>query len=140
MSKSLGNKNKAWVKTASTLTWLGGEQNNSLNLSAEAIEVSDKSSDWAQYISGKKGGTLDITVFADKDDEAQKAALDAFFAGDPVEWAVGEGTGDDGLSAPTAGFFGKGIVTAVGNTNDYGAVASRNISIQISGAVTPTNA
>ena len=40
---NLGNDKKAYLKLSTNYTWLGGEQNNSLNRNAEAIEVSDKS-------------------------------------------------------------------------------------------------
>ena len=42
MSAILGNVNKFYVKigSATTYTWLTGEQNNSVNRTQEAIEVS----------------------------------------------------------------------------------------------------
>ena len=52
----LGNTRRVYIVTGTTPTYtvLAGEQTNSVNRTAEAIEVSDKSSDWAQFISGKK--------------------------------------------------------------------------------------
>lgn len=47
MAKALGNTKKAYIKVGSSYTWLGGEQSNSLNRTAEAVEISDKSTDWA---------------------------------------------------------------------------------------------
>jgi len=132
MSKVLGNVNKAYVKVSSSYVWLGGEQSNSVNRSAEAVEVSDKDSAWAEFISGKKGATVEVTVFADTTDSAQTAAISALVAGTEVDWGVGviaEG-------AFTSGDYGKAIVTAVNDTNDYGAVASRSISLTATGEVT----
>ncbi len=132
MAKALGNTKKAYIKVSSTYTWLGGEQSNSLNRTAEAVEISDKSTEWAQFISGKKGATVEITVFADASDSAQNAAISALAAGTVVDWCIGTITG----SAVTAGDYGKAIITAVSDTNDFGAVASRTISLTVTGAVT----
>lgn len=127
----LGSERKAYIRTSSTLTWLAGEQSNSLNRTAEAIETSDKASDWASYVPGKKGGTVSITVYVDKSDAAQQAALSAFAEGDLVQWAVGNV--QNGVLA--SGSSGSGVITGISDTNDNGAVSSRTIDIQISGAI-----
>lgn len=132
MAKQLGNVNKAYIKASSSYVWLGGEQSNSVNRTAEAVEVSDKDSEWAEFISGKKGATIEITVFADTSDAGQTAALDAFADGDVVDWGVGVLS----TSAISSGDFGKAIITAISDTNDYGAVASRTISLTATGEVT----
>ena len=138
MGKQLGNVNKAYVKVAGSsggaaaYAWLAGEQSNSVNRTAEAIETSDKDNEWADFISGKKGCTVEITVFADKTDPAQNATLDALVEGTVIDWAVGE----LGSSSITDGDYGQGIVTAVNDSNDFGAVATRTISITATGAVT----
>ena len=74
MAAILGNVNKLYVKigNATNYTWLTGEQSNSVNRTQEAIEVSDKSTEWAQFIGGKKGATIDATIFADNADAAQQ--------------------------------------------------------------------
>lgn len=127
----LGSERKAYIRTSASLVWLAGEQSNSLNRTAEAIETSDKASDWASYVSGKKGGTVSITVYVDKSDTAQQAALDAFAEGDTVQWAIGNvqnGTLSSGSS-------GSGVITGISDTNDNGAVSSRTIDITVSGAI-----
>lgn len=132
MAKALGNSKKAYIKVSTSYTWLGGEQSNSLNRTAEAVEVSDKSTDWAQFIAGKKGATVEITVFADAADAAQNAAITALAAGTVVDWAIGTISG----SSVSAGDYGQAIITAISDTNDFGAVASRTISLTVTGAVT----
>lgn len=132
MAKALGNTKKAYIKVGSSYTWLGGEQSNSLNRTAEAVEISDKSTDWAQFIAGKKGATVEITVFADPADSAQNSALAALAAGTVVNWAVGTISG----SSVSAGDYGGAIITAISDTNDFGGVASRTISLTVTGAVT----
>ncbi len=133
MSKILGNARKAYIRVTqgTTLEWLGGEQSNSVSRTAEAIEVSDKSTEWAEFISGKKGATIEITVYADDTDTAQMAAINALMEGTEVYWGVG--TISNGML--TSGDSGTAIVTAVSDTNDFGAVASRTISMTATGEV-----
>lgn len=137
MGATLGNKNKFYLKigTATTYTWLTGEQSNNVNRTQEAIEVSDKSTDWAQFIGGKKGATIEATVFADNSDSAQQEVLKGLYNGQKVKFFVGQlGTGQG--PAPTDGEVGEAIVTAIGDTNDFGAVSTRNLSLTVDGALT----
>ena len=128
----LGNVNKFYIKVSSSWTWLTGEQNNSFNRTAEAIEVSDKSTDWAQFIAGKKGATAEVTIFADNSNAAQKNVLASFNSGAEVDIFIGTLSG----SIPSSGDAAKAIITAVNDTNDFGAVSTRSISLTVSGAVT----
>lgn len=132
----LGSARKAYITigTSGTPTvWLSGEQSNSFNRTAEAIEVSDKSTDWAQFISGKKGATAEITVYTDDTSAgAQYNAIKALHNGSNVRVFIGALSN----STPSEGDLFTGIVTAVSDTNDNGSVASRSISITATGAVT----
>ena len=137
MAAILGNKNKFYVKigTATTYTWLTGEQSNSVNRTQEAIEVSDKSTDWAQFIGGKKGATIDATIFADNADSAQQEILKGLYNGQKVQFFVGQlGTGQN--PTPSDGEVGTAVVTAIGDTNDFGAVSTRSVSLTVDGALT----
>lgn len=129
---NLGNDKKAYIKISTNYTWLGGEQNNSLNRSAEALETSDKSNAWKQFISGAKEASVEITVYAKKNDAAQMAVLESLISGETVDWFIGE-LGD---STPLSGDYGKAVVTAVNDTNNYNAVATRSISLKATGEVT----
>ena len=132
----LGNERKCYLTTSSggTFTWLAGEQNNSFNRTAEAIEVSDKSTDWAQFIAGKKGATASVTVYADDTASGpQMEILQALHKGESVYCFIGVlGSGN----TPTTGDMFEAIVTECSDTNDYGAVASRSISLQVTGEPT----
>lgn len=127
---TLGNKRRFYLGTSSegSWTWLQGEQSNSMNLSAEMINVSDKSSEWSQFISGIKGATAEVTVFAD---DEQASLISALIAGTTVYCFVGELSGTN----PTNGYTFQALVSSIGETNDNGAVASRSISLQVTGAV-----
>ena len=54
MTPTTGNKRRAYLVDASTYTWLAGEQNNSVNLNGNLIDISDKSTDWQKWIAGVK--------------------------------------------------------------------------------------
>ena len=132
----LGNSRKAYITLGSSgtpTTWLSGEQSNSFNRTAEAIEVSDKSTEWAQFITGKKGATAEITVYADDTTgEPQYNCIKALHTGATVRVFIGVLNG----SSASQGDVFTAIVTAVSDTNDNGSVASRTISLTATGAVT----
>lgn len=132
MAATLGNTKKAYIKISTTYTWLACEQSNSISLSQEAVEVSDKSTAWAQFIAGKKGATAEITVFADNSDNGQKAALKGLYNGASVDVFLGALS----TNSPSDGEAFAGIVTAISDTHDFGAVSTRQISITANGAVT----
>lgn len=136
----LGNNRRVYIVTGSstlTYTWLSGEQTNSFNRTAEAIETSDKSTQWAQFLSGKKGATAEVTVYTDDSNAQQKAALAGLHNGSTVKVFIGTlSTGQN--PAPSAGDLFDAVVTAISDTNDNGAVASRSISLTATGAVTHT--
>lgn len=134
----LGNERRVYIVTGSstsTYTWLAGEQSNSFNRTAEAIETSDKSTDWAQFLSGKKGATAEVTVYTNDSDAQQKAALSALHNGSQVRVFVGTLTSGSS-TAPSEGDVFAAVVTAISDTNDNGAVSTRSISLTASGAVT----
>lgn len=139
----LGNTRRVYIVTGTgtlTYTWLAGEQTNTFNRTAEAIETSDKSTIWAQFISGKKGATAEVTVFTDDTStEPQHTALSALHNGQVVKVFIGTlSTGQN--PAPTAGDVFEAIITAISDTNDVGTVSTRSISLTATGAVTHTPA
>ena len=135
----LGNTRRVYIVTGTTTltyTWLAGEQTNSFNRTAEGIDTSDKSTVWAQFLSGKKGATAEVTVFTDDTStEPQHSALAALHNGQIVKVFIG--TLSSGNSpTPTQGDVFDAIITAISDTNDVGTVSTRNISLTASGAVT----
>ena len=136
---TLGNNRRVYIVTTAssttTYTWLTGEQTNSFNLTSEAIETSDKSTEWAQFISGKKGATAEVTVYADDTNAQQQAALKALTTGVNVKVFIGTLTGTS-TKTPSEGDVFSAVVTAISDTNDNGSVATRSISLTANGAVT----
>lgn len=134
----LGNERRVYIVTGTTTktyTWLAGEQSNSFNRTAEAIETSDKSTEWAQFLSGKKGATAEVTIYTDDTNAQQKAALGALHNGQTVDVFIGT-LSSASTPAPTEGDVFKAVVTAISDTNDNGAVSTRSISLTATGAVT----
>ena len=111
---TLGNNRRVYIVTTAssttTYTWLTGEQTNSFNLTSEAIETSDKSTEWAQFISGKKGATAEVTVYADDTDAQQQAALKALTTGANVKVFIGTLTGTS-TKTPSEGDVFSAVVT-----------------------------
>ena len=131
----LGNKKRVYIVTGDTVyTVLKGEQSNSVNRSAESIDISDKDSgSWGSTMPGKKSLTMDVTVYADNTDTNQKAMLNAFYQDQTVKVFVGE-LGSN--NTPTSGEMFEAVITSISDTNDAGAVATRAMSLASVGAPT----
>lgn len=137
MAATLGNSRKAYIGTVvsgsgTTYAWLTGEQSNTLTINANQVEVSDKSTVWQKFISGVKGATAEVTVFADNTDTQQKAVIKGLFNGQDV--AVFIGTLES--NSPSEGDAFMAVVNSVSDTNDNGSVSTRTISLTANGAVT----
>ena len=129
-----GNKMKVYLTDASKskFTWLVGEQTSSINLSADMLEVSDKSSEWKQYIPSIKGGTIDVTLFAEYGNAQQEELMDSLMVGNKVYVFVGEITG---TNTPSKGYLCAAYVTSISDSFDNAGVVSRSVSLQITGEV-----
>jgi TP901-1 family phage major tail protein len=132
----LGNTRRVYIVVGdgNTYTALKGEQTNSVNRSAESIDISDKDSGaWGDTMPGKKSLTLDVTVYADNTDAQQKAMLNAFYTDQTVKVFVGKlGEGN----TPAEGEMFEAVITSINDTNDAGAVATRSMSLASKGAPT----
>lgn len=132
----LGNTRRVYIVTGtgSTYTALKGEQTNSVNRSAESIDISDKDTgEWGSTMAGKKSLTLDVTVYADNTDTEQKALLDAFYKDQTVKVFVGK-LGSN--NTPSEGEAFDAVITSISDTNDNVAVATRAMSLASKGAPT----
>lgn len=132
----LGNTRRVYIVTGTgnSYTALKGEQTNSVNRSAESIDISDKDTGaWGSTMAGKKSLTLDVTVYADNTDAQQKALLDAFYNGQTVKVFVGK-VGSN--NSPSEGEAFDAVITSISDTNDNGAVATRAMSLASMGAPT----
>ena len=135
MAAQLGNKQKAYIcsgaddiTSTTDAIWLGCETANSANRTQEAVECSDKSDTWAKFIAAKRAGTFEVTVYADNGDPGQIEALKGIYVNEIVHFAVAVKSSDfDEIE------YGDCIVTAVSDTNDFGSVSTRTVSLQATG-------
>lgn len=106
---------------------LVGETTSSLNITCDALEVSNKASAWKQYLPGMKGATINASLYADDEDQGQKIALNSLIAGDVVgfSFAVGQ----------MIKYSGEAIITSIGMTFPNGAISTRELTLQVTGQV-----
>lgn len=135
MSAINGNSRRAYITSAThqTYTWLTGEQSNNLSRSLNALDVTDKTGDWSAFIAGRKSATASITVNLDNTATAEQVdLLQGFHEGSSVYVFIGSLESN----APSEGDFFEAIVTGVNDNNDKDSVASRDISLQVTGEIT----
>lgn len=125
-----GSAYKLYVsKTGANSTPLVGESTSTLNITADALETSDKSSEWKQYIAGMRGATISATLYADDTDATQKTLIDSLMAGDSVNISLRRYVNNTVVGE----YSGKAIITSIGLSMQNGGVATRDVSFQITG-------
>ena len=125
-----GSAYKLYVsKAASTTTPLVGESTSTLNITADALETSDKSSEWKQYIAGMRGATISATLYADDTDTTQMMLINSLMAGDSVNIALKRYVNNTVVGS----YEGKAIITSIGLSMQNGGIATRDVSFQLTG-------
>lgn len=134
MAVKSGNKRRVYLTTGSgnTRTWIAGEQSNSIDYTNNALDASDKSTEWDQFISGNKNWTATATFNLDNAASSQqKSLLQSLMNGDAVSIFIGEiGSG----SAITEGMAGTAIITSISETAERNGIITREITFTGSGA------
>ena len=78
MAVKSGNKRRVYLSasgSASSNTWIAGEQSNSVNYTNNALDASDKSTEWDQFISGNKSWTASATFNLDNNASGEQKKL-----------------------------------------------------------------
>lgn len=139
MAVKSGNKRRVYLTTGSgsgTNTWIAGEQSNSVDFTNNAIDASDKSTEWDQFISGNKSWTVSATFNLDNaSTQQQKVLLQSLISGASVRIFVGELGSGNGV---VEGMAGTGIVSSISETAERNGIVSREVTITGSGAPTVT--
>lgn len=117
------------------MTALVGETTSTLNITCDALEVTNKASAWKQYIAGGRGATINATAYADDSDKMQKDALDGLMKGQKVAFALFKSPRES-LDNIEVEYSGEAIITSIGFTCSNGAVATRDITLQASDELT----
>lgn len=138
MAVKSGNKRRVYLTTGSgnTRTWIVGEQSNSIDYTNNALDASDKSTEWDQFISGNKNWTATATFNLDNAATAQqKTLLQSLISGAAVSIFIGElGSGN----AIAEGMAGSAIITAISETAERNGIITREITFTGSGAPSVT--
>lgn len=138
MAVKSGNKRRVYLTTGSgnTRTWIAGEQSNSIDYTNNALDASDKSTEWDQFISGNKNWTATATFNLDNAATAQqKTLLQSLISGAAVSIFIGElGSGN----AIAEGMGGSAIITSISETAERNGIITREITFTGSGAPTMT--
>lgn len=134
---TIGNNRRVYITTKTALnegTWIEGETSNSFSRSADTIEVTDKSKNWKEFLVGQKSATAEVTVNLDNSASAQQhSLLNSFTAGTSIFCFIGE---MDSTSKGVDGDAFEAVITAINDSNDSNAIASRTISLQVTGEPT----
>ena len=135
MAVKSGNKRRVYISasgSASSNTWIAGEQSNSINFTNNALDASDKSTEWDQFISGNKSWTASATFNLDNNASGeQKKLLQALVSGEEVNIYIGElGSGN----ARVDGVAGKAIISAISETAERNGIITREVTFTGSGA------
>lgn len=135
MAVKAGNKRRVYLTTGAsqqTDTWIAGEQSNSVNYTNNALDASDKSTEWDKFISGNKSWTASATFNLDNSaSQQQKALLQALVNGAEVKIFIGElGSG----SGRVEGMAGTAIITAISETAERNGIITREVTFTGSGA------
>ena len=137
MAVKSGNKRRVYLSasgSASSNTWIAGEQSNSVNYTNNALDASDKSIEWDQFISGNKSWTASATFNLDNNASGeQKKLLQALVSGAVVNIFIGELGSTNGR---VDGVAGTAIITAISETAERNGIITREVTFQGSGAPT----
>lgn len=112
-------------------TPIGGQQNATIEMSAEPIDVSTKTTgEWKAKMTGAKEWTCDCDGLYVAGDAGYKAALDAFMNGTEVEVKIAD-------SGSSVGFQGKAVITTFSFEAGYEECMTYAVSFEGVGALTP---
>jgi TP901-1 family phage major tail protein len=103
---------------------IGGQQNCSLSMEADTIDISNKNDfGWASFIGGAKSWTVSCDGQFITDDAGQKALMDAFIAGDNV-------TVEMKNEEATVFFGGEAAITSIELEASFDDVCTMSLELQ----------
>ena len=103
---------------------IGGQQNCSLSMEADTIDISNKNDfGWASFIGGAKSWSVSCDGQFVTDDQGQKALMDAFVAGENVQVEM---KNEDG----TVYFGGDAAITSIELEAAFDDVCTMSLELQ----------
>jgi hypothetical protein len=109
-----------------TNTYVVGQTSGGFSLNDELLDASDKTHEWAEYISGKKAWSASIGVNLDNTASSMQIKfLESLVEGTKVKVFIGVLDADK----QSDGILGEAFVASVEDTFDNGAISSRSITL-----------
>ena len=128
-----GNIRMVYIVDGNSNTYVVGQTSASTSLNDDLIEVSDKATEWAEYISGKKSWSGSLSLNLDNTATAKQIEfVEALTKGQKVRIFVGVLKDN----AQSDGIAGDAWVASVEDTSDNHAVVSRSVSFTGNGEPT----
>jgi hypothetical protein len=121
-----GNKRKVYLVENTTNTYVVGQTSGGFSLNDELLDASDKTHEWAEYISGKKAWSATIGVNLDNTASSMQIKfLESLVEGTKVKVFIGVLDADK----QSDGILGEAFVANVEDAFDNGAISSRSITL-----------
>ena len=121
-----GNELKLYLVDDTTNTYVVGQTSTNYTLNDELIEVSDKLTQWIEYVSGRKSWSASLSLNLDNSATAQQIKLvEALTKGQRLHVFIGilkDNQQSDGIA-------GEVWVASVENTGDANSIASRSVTL-----------
>lgn len=113
-----------YVQVGEELKAIGGQQNCSLSMEADTIDISNKSDfGWSSFIAGAKSWTVSCDGQFITDDKGQEALMEAFVAGTNVK--VEMKNADDSVY-----FAGEAAITSIELEAAFDDVCTMSLELQ----------
>ena len=121
-----GNVRRVYLVEDEVNTYVVGQTSGSSSINDELIDASDKTDEWARYVSGKKSWSASLGVTLNNTATAkQREFITSLVEGQKVKVFVGV------LNAnkQSDGIVGDAWVASIEDSFDNGALSSRSISL-----------
>lgn len=131
-----GNVRRVYLVEEQVNTYVIGQTSGSSSVNDELIDASDKTDEWARYVSGKKSWSATLGVTLDNSATAkQREFLTSLVEGTKVRVFVGVLKEDQ----QSDGIVGEAWVASIEDTFDNGSLSSRSINLTGDGKPTFIN-
>ena len=131
-----GNVRRVYLVEEQVNTYVIGQTSGSSSVNDELIDASDKTDEWARYVSGKKSWAATLGVTLDNSATAkQREFLTSLVEGTKVRVFVGVLKEDQ----QSDGIVGEAWVASIEDTFDNGSLSSRSINLTGDGKPTFIN-
>lgn len=128
-----GNEIRLYLVDSNTNTYVVGQTSANYNLNDDLIEVTDKLTQWKEYISGGKSWSASLSLNLDNSATAQQIEfVKSLKKGQKLTVFIGvlkDNQQSDGIA-------GEVWVASVDNTADNNAIASRSVNLTGNGEPT----